>query len=107
MGELKAHLPAYFMAKKRYRRPALDQLPRIYHELAERYQRRHPEARINLLEGVRIDLPERWCHVRASNTEPILRLYAEATAPGEEEAFAEEIHREIEDILGTALPEVR
>jgi len=104
VGQLKARMPAYFMAKKRYRRPPLDQLQRLYHHLAERY-RQQPGARINLLEGVRIDLPDRWCHVRASNTEPILRLYAEAATPGEEEAFAAEIHRQIEELLGLELPE--
>jgi phosphomannomutase len=102
VGQLKARMPAYFMATKRYRRP--DQLQRLYHHLAERY-RQQPGARINLLEGVRIDLPDRWCHVRASNTEPILRLYAEAATPGEEEAFAAEIHRQIEELLGLELPE--
>lgn len=104
VGQLKARLPAYYMVKKRYRRPSLDQLQRMYRDLAERYWQR-PGARLNLLEGVRIDLPDRWCHIRASNTEPILRLYAEATTPGAGEAFAEEIHREVESLLGTELPE--
>ena len=45
----------------------------------KRCQRRTPcEAKINDTDGVRIDLDEGWVHVRASNTEPIARIIAEA-----------------------------
>ncbi len=40
----------------------------------------NPEARIDQTDGIRIDLPGGWVHVRASNTEPIIRVIAEASS---------------------------
>ena len=33
------------------------------------------------IDGVKIDFPDRWVHLRKSNTEPIIRVYAEASTP--------------------------
>ena len=44
----------------------------------ERIASAHPEARIDRRDGLRLDWPDRWAHVRASNTEPIVRVIAEA-----------------------------
>jgi phosphomannomutase len=41
---------------------------------------RWPEAKANKLDGLRLDWPDRWVHVRPSNTEPIVRVIAEAPA---------------------------
>jgi phosphomannomutase len=38
----------------------------------------NPEAEVNTIDGVKFDLPEGWVHLRKSNTEPIIRVYAEA-----------------------------
>ncbi|HUU82131.1 MAG TPA: phosphoglucosamine mutase [Phycisphaerae bacterium] len=70
----------------------VDQIPR-YAIVKEKLEVDHPriariltalkdafaDQRINDLDGLRIDWPDRWVHVRASNTEPIMRLIAEAT----------------------------
>ena len=50
----------------------------------------HPSERVNDLDGVRIDLPEGWVHVRASNTEPILRVISEASTREEATRLARE-----------------
>ena len=57
----------------------------------------HPDATIDLQDGVRVDFPEAgvWVHVRASNTEPIMRLIAEA--PTDE--AAESILAEVEGVI--------
>jgi phosphomannomutase len=49
-------------------------LGRLMHDL----QRRFPDARVDRMDGLKLSWPDRWIHVRASNTEPILRLAAEA-----------------------------
>ena len=41
-------------------------------------EKRWPEAKANRLDGLRLDWPDRWVHVRPSNTEPIVRVIAEA-----------------------------
>jgi phosphomannomutase len=50
-------------------------------------------AKINDSDGVRIDLPDGWVHLRPSNTEPILRLIAEATTKERAWALIEEVGR--------------
>ena len=37
-----------------------------------------PEAKVNDIDGVKIDFPDKWVHLRKSNTEPIIRVYSEA-----------------------------
>ena len=44
----------------------------------QRLREAFAEQRLNTADGVRIDWPEGWVHVRASNTEPIMRIIAEA-----------------------------
>lgn len=43
------------------------------------------------IDGVKIDFPDKWVHLRKSNTEPIIRIYSEATSPEAAEAIGKEI----------------
>jgi phosphomannomutase len=73
-------LPRYAMVKNRY--PL--QGPRPPDEVAalwDRIVRAHPDARADLRDGLRLDWSDRWVHVRSSNTEPIVRVIAEAPEP--------------------------
>jgi phosphomannomutase len=54
-----------------------------------------PEAKVNRVDGLRLDWEDRWVHVRPSNTEPIVRVIAEA--PRREDA--ERLCREVEALL--------
>jgi phosphomannomutase len=54
-------------------------------------QGRWPEAMVNLLDGVRLDWADRWVHVRPSNTEPIVRVIAEAPRAEEAERLCKEV----------------
>ena len=47
--------------------------------------------KIDARDGVRVDWPDRWVHVRASNTEPIIRVIAEATDPSTSRALVQEV----------------
>ena len=46
--------------------------------LWDRIARAHPDARADRRDGLRLDWDDRWVHVRSSNTEPIVRVIAEA-----------------------------
>jgi phosphomannomutase len=48
-------------------------------------------AKVDTTDGVRIDLPNGWVHLRASNTEPIIRLIAEAATAIQANALADEV----------------
>ncbi len=54
-----------------------------------------PEARANHVDGLRLDWGDRWVHVRPSNTEPIVRIIAEAPV----RAAAEKLCREVREVL--------
>ena len=60
----------------------------------------YKEEKINLTDGVRIDFEEQkeWVHLRKSNTEPIIRIYAEGQDQAKAEALARKIMQSIESI---------
>jgi phosphomannomutase len=83
------------MAKMKIDLPASTDINRILEEidrLYSRFPRDHSD-------GLKIDFPEGWVHLRKSNTEPIIRIYAEAADQHAAEAFASRIVREILDFV--------
>ena len=75
-SQLVAELPKYAMLKTKYD-VARDKLPAALAAL----QARWPEARVNREDGLRLDGPDWWLHVRGSNTEPVVRVIAETPTP--------------------------
>jgi len=73
LSELVAELPVYHIVKDKYT-VSRDRLAGLFAAL----QNHWPQARANTLDGLRLDWPDRWLHVRPSNTEPIVRVIAEA-----------------------------
>ncbi|MGL5786471.1 MAG: phosphoglucosamine mutase [Bacteroidales bacterium] len=91
---LKAEYPPYFIAKQKVElTPAID-VDAILAEVKNRYA----EFDVNDIDGVKIDFPEKWVHLRKSNTEPIIRIYAEAATMAEAEALAGDIMSVIKEI---------
>lgn len=86
LSELVAELAAYTIVKDKYA-VAPSRLPELYDAL----QRRWPEARSNTLDGLRLDWTDRWVHVRSSNTEPIVRVIAEAPSLEEAQRLCQEV----------------
>jgi phosphomannomutase len=73
VSELVAELPRYVIVKEKYEADRAG-LPALYDQLTTRW----PEATANRADGLRLDWPDRWVHVRPSNTEPAVRVIAEA-----------------------------
>ena len=73
LSQLVAELPAYHIIKDKYAVSA-DRLPALFDALVRKW----PEAKANRDDGLRLDWADRWVHVRPSNTEPIVRVIAEA-----------------------------
>lgn len=59
---------------------------------------RYANEKVNDADGVKIDFPENWVHLRKSNTEPIIRVYTEAKTMAEADALARRIIAEIKQI---------
>jgi phosphomannomutase len=71
--ELRKRFPDYFMAKKRIDAPAGLNFKAAMNDLREKFRGSDIDER----DGMKIDFPEGWVQVRKSNTEPIIRIYAE------------------------------
>ncbi|MEX0775195.1 MAG: phosphoglucosamine mutase [Phycisphaeraceae bacterium] len=69
--------PRYAMVKDK-----VDLKPGMKERLAPELCQAFAQQTLDLQDGVRIDWPDRWVHVRTSNTEPIMRLIAEAGDEG-------------------------
>ena len=59
---------------------------------------RYASENVNDIDGVKIDFPENWVHLRKSNTEPIIRVYTEAKSMDEADALAQRFIAEIKEI---------
>lgn len=94
VAELRASYPSYFMSKKKIElTPELD-VDGILKAIAENYKNED----ITTIDGVKIDFPENWVHLRKSNTEPIIRIYTEAQSQEKADALAERMIMELSDI---------
>jgi phosphomannomutase len=94
ISELRASYPNYVMSKNKIElSPALD-VDLILKTIAEHYQ----QFPVNTIDGVKIDFPNGWLHLRKSNTEPIIRIYAEAPSESEANELAQEIIEQIKKI---------
>ncbi len=95
VSEVRNDFPAYFMSKNKIElTPDLD-----VDGILKSVQKRHASEEISTVDGVKIDFPENWVHLRKSNTEPIIRIYTEAKSQQEADDLAKKMIREIEDII--------
>ncbi len=86
---LRASYPSYFMAKQKVELTPETNIDVVLSEVKKKYA----EYPVNDIDGVKIDFPDRWVHLRKSNTEPIIRIYTEAPTMQEAETLAAEIKK--------------
>jgi phosphomannomutase len=96
VSELRATYPAYFMGKKRMELTPSINVDKVLSAIKTKYA----QYDINDIDGVKIDFPEGWVHLRKSNTEAIIRIYSEAKSPEEADRLGEEIIAEIKRLIG-------
>ncbi|HOF98718.1 MAG TPA: phosphoglucosamine mutase [Paludibacteraceae bacterium] len=95
VSALKNEYPQYFISKNKIElTPSID-VDKILATIKNNYQLQYE---VNDIDGVKIDFPTGWVHLRKSNTEPIIRIYAEAKTKEQAEAFANAIMEEIRRI---------
>jgi phosphomannomutase len=95
LSALRKTYPAYFTAKEKIRlTPGMD-IDRIL----DLFATLHSHAEINREDGVKVDYPGYWIHLRKSNTEPIIRVYTEARTPDQARQIAGETIREIQKMI--------
>lgn len=87
VSELRAVYPQYYMAKQKVElTPGID-VDAILEEVKTKYA----EFEITDIDGVKIDFPDKWVHLRKSNTEPIIRVYSEAHSLKEAEDIGNQV----------------
>jgi len=86
-SELRASYPNYFIAKNR-----IDLTPEIdVDKVLQEVKKMYKDEEINDIDGVKIDFPDKWVHLRKSNTEPIIRVYSEASTMEEADAIGKKV----------------
>ena len=96
VSQLREEYPAYFMSKNKIQlTPELD-VDAILVEMEKKYA----NEEVSTVDGVKIDFPNNWVHLRKSNTEPIIRIYTEAKSQQEADDLADKIMMEIKAIAG-------
>ena len=76
-SELRKTFPDYQIAKNRIDLTPETDVDAILVKVKELFAQ-DPDAKVNDIDGVKIDFPDKWVHLRKSNTEPIIRVYSEA-----------------------------
>jgi len=90
LSDLKRRLPAYSMIKEKQSVPF-----RKRKAILNRLLLKFPQGKRETSDGLRVDYPEFWFHVRPSNTEPVMRIIVEAGSTETARRVAEEIMEEI------------
>ena len=98
VSELKKTYPPYFITKNKIELSDKALIDKILNRLKELYAAED----VNTIDGVKINFEstKQWVHLRKSNTEPIIRIYAEAQTPEEAEALANQIIVVAKSIIG-------
>ena len=98
VSEYKATLPEYHIAKNKIELSDSALIDKILSSLKEHYK----DEKINTIDGVKIDFEasRSWVHLRRSNTEPIIRIYAEAPKLEDAEELASEVIALADSIIG-------
>ncbi|MFA7445363.1 MAG: phosphoglucosamine mutase [Flavobacteriaceae bacterium] len=101
VAELRASYPQYFMSKNKIELTPQIDVDAILTAMTEKYKTdSHSESvELSTIDGVKIDFPENWVHLRKSNTEPIIRIYTEAKSQQQADDLAQRIIEEIKELI--------
>ncbi|AWA30352.1 phosphoglucosamine mutase [Flavobacterium magnum] len=96
VSELRASYPQYYMSKNK-----IELTPQIdVDAILDAMTKKYADENISTIDGVKIDFPSDWVHLRKSNTEPIIRIYTEAPSQQQADDLAVRIMDEIRSVAG-------
>ncbi len=90
-SELKYQLPQYEISKTKIKLSKFINTNDLLNQIHDKYQ----DQQIDRRDGLKIDFEDGWVHIRKSNTEPIIRIYAEAKDLAKANEFIDIVKREI------------
>lgn len=97
ISELRKSFPNYFIAKNRIDLTPETDVDAILVKVKEKFAQA-TDAKVNDIDGVKIDFPDKWVHLRKSNTEPIIRVYSEAHTMEEADELGKELMQIVYDM---------
>ena len=97
VSELRRTFPDYQIAKNRIDLTPETDVDAILVKVKEMFAQ-DPEAQVNDIDGVKIDFPTKWVHLRKSNTEPIIRVYSEAQTMEEADELGKRLMQVVYDM---------
>lgn len=93
-SQLRATFPSYQIAKNRIDLTPSTNIDAILEKVKEMFK----SEKITDIDGVKIDFPDKWVHLRKSNTEPIIRVYSEAATMEEADALGKKLMQVVYDM---------
>ena len=94
-SEMRARYPRYEMAKNR-----IDLKPGVNPDVVlAQVKEKYADYNLTTIDGVKIDFPDCWVHLRKSNTEPIIRIYSEAATKEKAQKLGEDFVKVVDDII--------
>jgi phosphomannomutase len=94
-SKLRASYPEYYISKNKIELSEDINVDLILEKVFERYK----NQQISRIDGVKIDFENEWVHLRKSNTEPIIRIYAESASKATAEHLAAKIISDIREVI--------
>ncbi len=94
-SRLKRAYPLYHISKNKVELPAGTDLDRLLDSMADKYSKQDSDR----TDGLKVWFDKEWVHLRKSNTEPIIRLYAESDSPVKADNMVNKVRNDISEIL--------
>ncbi|OGX82670.1 phosphoglucosamine mutase [Hymenobacter lapidarius] len=95
MSRLRNSYPSYFISKNK-----IELTPEINtDDVLAQMEKRYAKQPVNTIDGVKIEFDKEWVHLRKSNTEPIIRIYAESDSNSTADYLAQKIIGDIKEII--------
>jgi phosphomannomutase len=92
---LRASYPDYFISKNKIELTPDINVDDVLVSIKDKYKKH----KVNTIDGVKIEFDKEWVHLRKSNTEPIIRIYAESESSTTADNLAEKIISDIKELL--------
>ncbi len=93
-SQIRSTLPDYYMSKNKAKLKDAGELDGIFNRIKAKFANRQ-EVALTDIDGIKLDFPDSWVHLRKSNTEPIIRIYAEGKTQEKADEVAQMIINEI------------
>ena len=90
--EIKKNLPQYFISKKK------TVFNKDFELIVDKFKQEYIYEKIITTDGIKVEKEKDWFHIRRSNTEPIVRVYAESSSLDDANLLAQEIINKIKKI---------